>query len=165
MKSWSSPLLTIVDALGIGNKWFANAQEIPRTLERPLEEKIKPGRVWMLFGARRVGKTLLVQNSLANQTDERWFSAHGEDKDVAELLSSRSADRFRQAFEAYDGFFLDEAQSVPDCGLGPRQPIKQREGQRPDTTVSRSVRAGLGLSRALGPPTRNVPHPGPNGPA
>ena len=90
---------------------------ITRILRNQLETMLKPGRVWMLFGARRVGKTRLVEDYLAAQDAERWFTAHAEDNDVAELLSSRSAARFRQAFSGYDGFFLDEAQSVPDAGL------------------------------------------------
>ena len=89
---------------------------IPRILKDQLKSTLRPGRVWMLFGARRVGKTRLVEDYLNERATERWFRAHGEDSDVAELLSSRSAARFRQAFSSYDGFFLDEAQSVPDAG-------------------------------------------------
>lgn len=70
----------------------------------------------MLFGARRVGKTQLIKNYLASVHDENWYQGHGEDRDLAELLESRSASRYRQLFNDYDGFFLDEAQSVKDVG-------------------------------------------------
>lgn len=121
---------------------------IPRTLLKELEKKIKPGRVWMLFGARRVGKTQLVQNYLAPQRDERWFSAHGEDNDVAELLSSRSAARFRQAFGGYDGFFLDEAQTVPDAGLA----LKLLVDLLPDLKVIVTGSSAFRLDQMLGQP-------------
>lgn len=89
---------------------------IPRTLLDSLETTLKPGRVWMLFGARRVGKTRLIQDFLAARPKEHWYQGHGEDRDLAELLESRSASRLRQLFRNYDGFFLDEAQSVTDVG-------------------------------------------------
>ncbi|MDQ8195864.1 ATP-binding protein [Coraliomargarita sp. SDUM461004] len=89
---------------------------IPRQLAATLGNTIKPGRVWMLFGARRVGKTQLIQNYLTTVQEEAWYQGHGEDRDLAELLESRSASRYRQMFSAYDGFFLDEAQSVQNAG-------------------------------------------------
>lgn len=70
----------------------------------------------MLFGARRVGKTQLIKNYLATVPDEQWYQGHGEDRDLAELLESRSASRYRQLFCDFHGFFLDEAQSVKDAG-------------------------------------------------
>lgn len=77
--------------------------------------EIQPGRVWLLLGARRVGKTVLVENFIKH-SPLRWFQGHGEDATLRELLESRSAERFRQAFSSYDGFFLDEAQSVSEVG-------------------------------------------------
>ncbi len=102
----------------------------------------------MLFGARRVGKTQLVQSYLADQNKERWFSAHGEDNDVAELLSSRSAARFRQAFATYDGFFLDEAQSVSDSGLA----LKLLVDLLPDLKVIVTGSSAFRLDQMLGQP-------------
>jgi len=70
----------------------------------------------MLLGARRVGKTLLIQHYLDQLADEQWFRGHGDDRDLAELLEARSASRLRQLLQGYDGFFLDEAQSVGGIG-------------------------------------------------
>ncbi len=81
-----------------------------------MDEEVRPGRVWMLFGARRVGKTLLVQAFMQRRKAERWFSGQGDDATVADLLESCSAERFRQAFQDFDGVFLDEAQVVPRIG-------------------------------------------------
>lgn len=69
----------------------------------------------MLLGARRVGKTVLVESFLKN-SPLRWFQSHGTDAIVRDLLESRSTERFRQVFRDHDGFFLDEAQSVPGIG-------------------------------------------------
>jgi predicted AAA+ superfamily ATPase len=89
---------------------------IPRNLSKTLPKALKPGRVWMLFGARRVGKTQLIKDYLDTVSGEKWYQGHGEDRDLAELLESRSAARYRQLFGAYDGFFLDEAQSINEAG-------------------------------------------------
>lgn len=102
----------------------------------------------MLFGARRVGKTLLVRDYLADQTNERWFSAHGEDNDIAEVLASRSAARYHQTFGTYDGFFLDEAQSVPDCGLA----LKLLVDLLPNLKVIVTGSSAFRLDQILGQP-------------
>jgi len=89
---------------------------IPRTLINSIKAGVRPGRVWMLLGARRVGKTQLIKHYLDQLADEKWFRGHGEDRDLAELLEARSASRLRQLLQGYDGFFLDEAQSVAGIG-------------------------------------------------
>lgn len=83
---------------------------------KSLKSTLQPGRVWMLFGARRVGKTQLIEDYLTTVPDQKWYKGHGEDRDLAELLEARSASRLRQLFSGYDGFFLDEAQSVTNAG-------------------------------------------------
>ena len=100
---------------------------IPRFLKNTLETTLKPGRVWMLFGARRVGKTRLIEDYLETVPEQKWYKGHGEDRDLSDLLEARSASRLRQLLDGYDGFFLDEAQSVPNvdhCCLRIFQSIK-----------------------------------------
>lgn len=121
---------------------------IPRTLKTTLEQTLRPGRVWMLFGARRVGKTKLVTQFLAERTGEKWFSAHGEDRDMEALLTDRSASRLRQAFEGYDGFFLDEAQAIPDVGIALKLLVDLLPGLRVIVTGSSAFR----LDQMLGQP-------------
>lgn len=70
----------------------------------------------MLFGARRVGKTRLIEDYLNTVPEQKWYKGHGEDRDLSEILETRSASRLQQLFNKYDGFFLDEAQSVPQAG-------------------------------------------------
>ena len=63
-----------------------------------------------------MGKTQLVDNYLSTVPEQKWYRGHGEDRDLADLLEARSASRLRQLLNGYDGFFLDEAQSVSNVG-------------------------------------------------
>lgn len=121
---------------------------IPRTQENHLAKSLRPGRVWMLFGARRVGKTQLVTHHLAKRTSEKWFSAHGEDRDIATLLTDRSATRFGQTFQGFDGFFLDEAQCIPQVGLALKLLVDLLPNLRVIVTGSSAFR----LDQILGQP-------------
>ncbi len=88
---------------------------IPRLLKKSLKTDAVAGKVLMLFGARRVGKTSLIRE-LLNEFSEKWFIGQGEDSTVAGLLGACSAERLRLAFGGFDGVFIDEAQCVPDAG-------------------------------------------------
>lgn len=110
---------------------------IPRFLQSKLPDELQPGRVWMLFGARRVGKTFLVREFLA-RAGGRWLELQGEDAATAALFEARSAERFRQAFQGFDGVFLDEAQAVPGVGTGLKLLVDTLSGLRVIATVSSS---------------------------
>ena len=51
-----------------------------------------------VFGARRVGRTRLVEDYLASVPEQKWYKGHGEDRDLAERLEGRFASRLRQLF-------------------------------------------------------------------
>lgn len=72
---------------------------IPGLLLNTINKSVKPGRVWLLLGARRVGKTVLVKEFI-KRSASHWLEAHGEDAAIADLLESRSAERIRQVASA-----------------------------------------------------------------
>ena len=120
---------------------------IPRFIGKSLNSDLAAGKVWMLFGARRVGKTSLVKEFLS-ETNERWFSGQGEDAAVSQLLSACSAERFRLAFGEFDGVFIDEAQSVPDSGKA----LKLLVDTLPHLKVIVTGSSAFHLSQSLGQP-------------
>lgn len=121
---------------------------IPRLLRNELETDLQPGRVWMLFGARRVGKTELIKSYIASVPDQKWYEGHGEDRDLADLLGSRSSSRYRQLFSNYDGFFLDEAQSIENAGAA----LKLIIDLFPDLKVIVTGSSAFRLDQMLGQP-------------
>lgn len=70
-------------------------------LSRQVADAVRPGRVWLLLGARRIGKTVLVERFI-KESSHRWFKWHGKDAAMRDLLESKSAERYRQVFTDYD---------------------------------------------------------------
>lgn len=101
----------------------------------------------MLFGARRVGKTCLVQGYL-DGTDERWYRGLGEDAVLSDLLGSHALERYRMAFGDYDGVFIDEAQEVPGIGKALKLLVDGLPGLKVMITGSSSFR----LEQEMGQP-------------
>ncbi|MEX0325164.1 MAG: ATP-binding protein [Puniceicoccaceae bacterium] len=129
---------------------------IPRLLLNTISKAVKPGRVWLLLGARRVGKTVLVKEHI-QRSKSRWLEGHGEDAAMADLLESRSAERIRQVFAGYEGFFLDEAQSVPRVG----QALKLIVDTLPELKVIATGSSSFRLDQLMGQPLtgrRTVAH-------
>lgn len=86
-----------------------------RELEISLKEKLNKGKVLILLGQRRVGKTVLL-NKLLNQTNEKVLLFNGEDISVHELLSRRSVEHYRNILDDHSILAIDEAQKIPEIG-------------------------------------------------
>jgi len=89
---------------------------ISRRLLPLLQDKIAPGFAVGLFGARRTGKTVLM-NQIVNQTEGRSLIVSGEDFDVQEILSSQKLSLLKSFTSGYSHMFIDEAQKIPNIGI------------------------------------------------
>jgi uncharacterized protein len=89
---------------------------IKRIIEEQLIRDLKPGRVTILFGARRTGKTFLMEQIVNRLSEKRILKLHGEDFDVATALSSQRIEVLKGLVAGYDYLFLDEAQDIPGIG-------------------------------------------------
>ncbi len=118
--------------------------------------EVRPGKVWLLLGPRRVGKTVLVQDFISS-SKLKWYSGHGEDSTLANVLESCSVERFRSLFDGVDGFFLDEAQAVPNVG----QSLKLLVDTLPNLKIIATGSSAFHLNQAMGQPLtgrRRVAH-------
>jgi predicted AAA+ superfamily ATPase len=89
--------------------------EIQRLLAARILRYLSPGKAALIFGARRVGKTVLI-NQILKQWRGTSLLLNGEDYDTQALLEPRSAANYRRILEGIDLLALDEAQAVPDIG-------------------------------------------------
>ncbi|MCD8290037.1 MAG: ATP-binding protein [Prevotella sp.] len=88
---------------------------IKRTLQDTIIKKIKPGKAVLIFGARRVGKTIMMKEIVRGYSG-RTMLLNGEDYDTVALLQNRSVANYRHLLEGVDLLAIDEAQSVPQIG-------------------------------------------------
>ena len=88
---------------------------IARTLQAKIEERLAPGKAVLIYGARRVGKTILLKE-IFNKIEGKKMLLIGEDMDVQNMLQNRSVHHYRQLFEGMNLLAIDEAQSIPEIG-------------------------------------------------
>jgi predicted AAA+ superfamily ATPase len=89
--------------------------EIQRLIAARVLDGLKPGKAALIFGARRVGKTVLI-NQILKLWQGNSLLLNGEDHDVQALLEHRSAANYRRILEGVTLLALDEAQAIPDIG-------------------------------------------------
>ncbi|OGU70303.1 MAG: ATPase [Ignavibacteria bacterium RBG_16_34_14] len=88
---------------------------IVRVAQDLITKKIKPGKVIVILGARRVGKTFLLKEYV-KEIKEKYIFWNGEDFAVQELLKRRSVQNYRNVLGNAELLIIDEAQKVPEIG-------------------------------------------------
>jgi uncharacterized protein len=88
---------------------------IQRAILQSIMDRIRPGKAILLYGARRVGKTVLLKQIEKVYTG-KVLRLNGEDADSQTLLSNRSSSHYRNILQGIDLLILDEAQNLPDVG-------------------------------------------------
>lgn len=89
---------------------------VKRTLQELIETFLFKKKTIILYGARQVGKTTLVEQ-LVNDRKEQILFLNGDDADVRELLTNVSTTQLLPVFGSHKIVVLDEAQRIPDTGL------------------------------------------------
>lgn len=89
---------------------------IDRMLEKDIEHYLFRGRVVILYGPRRVGKTTLVRKILTNHPDKQTAYFNCDLQSVQTGLAIQEATLLKSFLGEYDLVVLDEAQNIPDIG-------------------------------------------------
>ena len=92
-------------------------------------KKLLPNKVVVIYGARRVGKTMLVKEIL-KQIEEPCLSLNGDDIHVHDRLALRTIENYKQILGSYKLLYIDEAQKIPEIGLKLKLMIDEIEGLR-----------------------------------
>lgn len=89
--------------------------QIQRALQKQIEMRMKPQKVMLVFGPRRVGKTFLLRQ-IVQSFSSKSLVLNGEDADSAALLEPVSIANYRHVFQNVELLAIDEAQHIPDIG-------------------------------------------------
>ncbi len=88
-----------------------------RYYQNEFEKILKKGKVFVLEGPRRVGKTELA-NKMVSSFSGKIFKGTGDDILLREILASQNLQKIKSNFSNYDIIFIDEAQRIPNVGVG-----------------------------------------------
>jgi len=120
---------------------------IYRFIEKEIIKALEPGIVVGLFGARRTGKTVLM-NKIKNKIGKKVLFIQGEDLNSAEILGSQRLDQLRRFVDGYDYLFIDEAQKIPRVGVS----LKLIVDNIPGLSVFVTGSSSFGLRGEIGEP-------------
>ena len=115
---------------------------IPRFLGDAIQ-KLPQEKALVLFGARQVGKTTLIQK-LFDGTRTRWFSGDVAE-DVAFLESLTSQADLRVFLAGLETLIIDEAQRIPGIGLLLKRLVDAESGVRIIVTGSSALELAGGV--------------------
>jgi len=87
---------------------------IPREIQSVIEKQLFKGKVIILYGPRRVGKTTLSKQLLANQERSRYINCELLENKMA--LETTNSSALKSFLGNYRLIILDEAQQIHDIG-------------------------------------------------
>ena len=86
-----------------------------RALYKTVVDNLAMQKVSILLGARRVGKTQLL-NDIEKKVNDKCLWLNGEDETVAKILEERSIANYKRLLQGYTLLIIDEAQYIKDIG-------------------------------------------------
>lgn len=90
---------------------------ISRAILEEFKRKVRAQKVLILIGARRVGKTELINKYLEGYDSNTYLKLNGEDQKTIDLLAERSIDNYKRVIGDQKLLVIDEAQKIPEIGL------------------------------------------------
>lgn len=119
---------------------------VPRIYQN-LDQYLKKGRVLVVYGPRRVGKSTLIQHFLT-QCKLKYRLVIGDDLSVQEVLGSQNIEKISELVKGLDLFVVDEAQRIPNIGTG----LKILVDNNPKLQVIATGSASFDLRNKIGEP-------------
>lgn len=120
---------------------------LKRAITENILKKLQPNKVIIVFGARRVGKTVLVKEIL-QRLNEPVLILNGEDINVHDKLARWSIENYKQLIGSYSVLYIDEAQKIPDIGKKLKLMVDEIEGLK----IIVSGSSALDISKEAGEP-------------
>jgi len=121
---------------------------IKRFAYEKLKASVKPGKVALLYGPRRAGKTTLLEKLVEEQGKKEVLFVSGEDVLVQKSLSSQSIKTLRDFIGESKVLIVDEAHTIPQIGLNLKLIVDNIKG----VAVVASGSASLALAQDISEP-------------
>lgn len=116
-----------------------------------VEMALSPGRVLIIYGPRRIGKTTLLKEYLKKQEEnssKKIAYFIGDDIRIRELFASQIRDTILDFSSSYDIVAIDEAQQINAIGLGTKMIIDTY----PEKEIFLTGSSSFDLSNKIGEP-------------
>jgi predicted AAA+ superfamily ATPase len=126
---------------------------VKRELEEQIRGLIGKNKVIVVFGTRRVGKTVLTQR-IAEAYSRGVLTLNAEDFDVQEMLKNRSAAHYKRLIGNAELLIIDEAQVLPEIG----QILKLMIDSLPALTIIATGSSSFDLANRTGEPLTGRQH-------
>jgi predicted AAA+ superfamily ATPase len=121
---------------------------INRAIFDEVKAQIKPGRVLLLLGARRVGKSHLLRQVISELNPSELLLLNGEDQTTIDRMAVRSVENFKLLLGNAKFLCIDEAQNIPDIGTK----LKLLVDEIPNVSVIVTGSSMFELTNKLGEP-------------
>jgi uncharacterized protein len=120
---------------------------IQRAVEETIKKQLVSGKVNLLIGARRVGKTFLLKK-IIQEIGEPFLWLNGDDESTHDLLAERTAANYKRITSGISLLVIDEAQMIKDIGLK----MKLMIDEIPHLKIIASGSSAYALSHKVGEP-------------
>lgn len=120
---------------------------IKRSIFEQVKARIEPGKVVVIYGPRRVGKTVLL-NQLAREIEGKYLLVNGQERRVRRWLGSQDSSVMKEYIRGVKVLLIDEAQYVDKIGLN----LKILVDMIPDVRVVATGSASFELANQVGEP-------------
>jgi len=122
---------------------------IKRSLADTIKRSQKDGFITVIYGPRRVGKTVLLEQIISESKNLNSITFNGDTQESRDLLSSTSEVRLSSTIEKYDLIAVDEAQRIENIGLSLKIIIDKYPNKKIYVTGSSSIDIARGLRESL----------------
>ncbi len=121
---------------------------IKRELSSELPKQAIPGKVLIILGARRTGKTVLLHQYLSEKDDSEFLLLNGEDQNTVDLFEEQTVQNYKRIVGGRRLLVIDEAPQIPDIG----RKLKLIVDSFPDVSVIATGSSVFDLTNRLGEP-------------
>lgn len=121
--------------------------EVNRIYETLISTKLKPNKVLVLLGARRVGKTQLITKIL-KKTTEKFIFLNGDDVETHNILEIQSTANYKRMLGEVKFLIIDEAQEILNIG----KKLKLMIDTIPDLKVLITGSSAFEINNQIGEP-------------